>query len=131
MDRTELADARSDLLIPKHANSVYERCNLFEQLDPFRTKAILKRHETSGIAPRLPQAVNVTGAYGIRDLHEHDWHRMRHPAQVSHSSAAYGEYDVRGHCGQLGCMFATDLHVTCSPAAFELDVATLDPAEHP
>jgi hypothetical protein len=52
LDYGELADSLGYARIPKDCRACYARCDLFEQLQPFRAEAVLVSGKSGGVAPR-------------------------------------------------------------------------------
>src|SRR3974377_429897 len=70
-----LADPGGYGRIPQYYYSRETGCNLLEQFKPFSTQAIFELHEAGGIAARLRQALDETGADWIGDDRKHDRNR--------------------------------------------------------
>jgi hypothetical protein len=56
--------------VPKDCGPCHARRDLFEQLQPFPTHAVLENREPSRVAARPCQARDETGTDWIDDLHE-------------------------------------------------------------
>jgi hypothetical protein len=75
------------------------RRDLFEQFKQFSGQAVFEQGETRGVAAWSRQAVDVTGADRINDLHKHDRHRAGRLLHRPHRYAAGGQDDIRRERG--------------------------------
>jgi hypothetical protein len=74
LDGAELTGPGRIAGIPQDCHPGDVRCDLLEQLQPFRAEAVFEEREASDVAARPRQARNETGTDRIGSLHEHDRH---------------------------------------------------------
>ena len=104
--------------IPQYYYSREARCDFLEQFKPFSTQAIFELHEAGGIAARLRQTIDETGADWIGDIREHDRHAAGRLQQRRHGRVARPKYDVRRERDQFGRVSANEFGICPRPSAY-------------
>src|SRR5262249_16687489 len=129
LDYAELARSGRDGRFSKDRRSRHTGCNLFEQLQPFRSDAVFEYEKTGGIAAPPPQAIDVAGADGIADIREYDRNGAGRLQQWWESPAGMRPDDVGREGDQFRRVFANSVGIGNAPAGIDADVAAVDPAQ--
>ena len=106
------------------ADSLDAGCDLLQQLQPFRAHAEFERNEPGGVAARPGQALDITGADRVGNLHEHDGHHAGCLQQRTHADTAGGQDHVRRERDQFRDISA-EVGLVPIPAVLDLHVAAV------
>ena len=128
-DRAPLADPGGYCGIPKDRNSRYARRDLLEQLQPFRAQAVIEQDKASGVAARPRQTIDIAGADGIGDAHEHDRHGACCLKQRNQGWRAKSQDDVGRKRDQFRRVFANLVGIPRGPAIVNLHVSAVGPTQ--
>src|SRR5262245_24415181 len=129
LSSSEQAKSRRDRGVAQNGRSSKIGSDLFEQLEPFRTHAVLVNSESRRIAAWSSQTRDKTSAYRVYDTREYNGDSTGRFQQGGYGGGSIGEYDVGHQRDQFGCRLAIAAGVTRSPAGFDLNVLALFPAQ--
>src|SRR5262249_29496441 len=115
--------------ISQNRRSRHARRDFFEQLEPLGGDGVLERGKSGRIASRMRQGLNEPGANRVDRAHEYDRHGAGRLLQRGHDVAGRGEDDIRRERGELGCVTAGTIGITCGPANVEVHITTINPAQ--
>src|SRR5262249_23971554 len=128
LDDGELTNSSYYGWIAQHRRPRHTRCDLFEQLQPFRAQTVFEHDKAGGVAAGLSQAFYKPRADGVGHAHEYDRHGSG-CLQYSCSRAPARYNDVWCKRGQFGRCASNGASIASTPASVDLQVTALDPAE--
>src|SRR5262249_14075575 len=103
-------------------------CYLLTHSQPCRLTAEFDRKDPGGVAAGPAQALDITGADRVGNLHEHDGHRAGCLQQRTHADTAGGQDHVRRERDQFRDISAV-VSLVQIPAMLDLHVAADRPAQ--
>jgi predicted dithiol-disulfide oxidoreductase (DUF899 family) len=114
---------------PNDRHSFYARRDLFEQLRPFRRRAVLIQSKPGRVAAWVSQALDKARADRVGDHREYDRHSAGGLLQRHDRVVATGQNDVRAECNQLRHVFASALGLAGAPAHVDSHIVAVGPAQ--
>jgi hypothetical protein len=112
-----------------YPNVSFAGCDLFEQLRPFRRRAVLIQSKPGRVAAWVGQALDKARADRVGDHREYDRHSAGGLLQRHDRVVATGQNDVRAECNQLHYVFASALGLAGAPAHVDSHIVAVGPAQ--